>query len=50
MLAKTFEKLFRKKIKDTSKAAEAAKTALGWWERRWDRATLDSRLAARDLC
>ena len=29
-LAEDFEKLFRKKIKDTSKAAKAARTALGW--------------------
>ena len=29
-LAENFEKLFRKKIKDTSKAAKAAKAALGW--------------------
>ena len=30
MLAENFEKLFRKKIEDTSKAAKAAKSALGW--------------------
>ena len=30
MLAENFEKLFRKKIKDTSKAAKAARAALGW--------------------
>ena len=29
-LAENFEKLFRKKIKDTSKAAKAARVALGW--------------------
>ena len=29
-LAENFEKLFRKKIKDTSKAAKAAKASLGW--------------------
>ena len=30
MLAENFEKLFRKKIEDTRKAAKAAKAALGW--------------------
>ena len=30
MLAQNFEKLFRKKIEDTQKAAAASKTALGW--------------------
>ena len=30
MLAENFERLFRKKIKDTSKAAKAARAALGW--------------------
>ena len=30
MLAENFEKLFRMKIKDTSKAAKAARAALGW--------------------
>ena len=30
MLAENFEKLFRKKIEDTSKAAKAARAALGW--------------------
>ena len=30
MLAENFEKLFRKKINDTNKAAKAARTALGW--------------------
>ena len=30
MLAANFERLFRKKIKDTSKAAKAARAALGW--------------------
>ena len=30
MLAENFEKLFRKKIHDTSKAAKAARAALGW--------------------
>ena len=29
-LAENFEKLFRKKIEDTSKAAKAARAALGW--------------------
>ena len=32
MLAENFERLFRKKIKDTSKAAKAARAALGWQE------------------
>ena len=31
MLAENFENLFRKKIKDTSKAAKAARAALGWY-------------------
>ena len=30
MLAENFEKTFRKKIDNTSKAAKAAKVALGW--------------------
>jgi len=30
MLAENFERLFRKKIEDTSKAAKAARAALGW--------------------
>ena len=30
MLADNFEKLFRTKIDDTSKAARAARAALGW--------------------
>ena len=30
MLAENFEKLFRKKIIDTTKAAKASKAALGW--------------------
>ena len=30
MLADNFEKLFSKKIEDTSKAARAARAALGW--------------------
>ena len=30
MLADNFEKLFRTKINDTSKAARAARAALGW--------------------
>ena len=30
MLAENIERLFRKKINDTRKSAEAARTALGW--------------------
>ena len=30
MIAENFERLFRKKIRDTKKAAEAAKAALHW--------------------
>ena len=32
MLAENFERIFRKKIKETSKAAKAARAALGWQE------------------
>ena len=30
MIAENFEKLFRKKINNTNKAAKASKAALGW--------------------
>lgn len=30
MLAENFDKIFRKKIKDTEKAAKQARSALGW--------------------